>query len=300
MGGGTVPSSTAKTVKELVAAASDLNAAAAKAEDALLAAFRRGEARAFSRIATLLSEAPPFNQTNLELRLAWYFENIPSYELATAQTTYFKGVSSYVENYTRIAELAEKVLAAGRVPSELTTMPEELIKALVNRDLKYFADLNAAALERLDQILLDQVVVGASPSNALASLRGTIEGSYKWGTRRGLYEWHAGTYARTAQMRFGRQVMKAKADQLELKHFVYVGPVDAKVRPFCAGIVGGAFSEAEIEDMDNGQTGDVMSDGGGYNCRHTWSPVDKSLFDELREAQVGDSNIVERELEKIA
>ena len=37
----------------------------------------------------------------------------------------------------------------------------------------------------------------------------------KWGKGRGLYEWHAGTYARTAQMRNARQMLKVKADELQ-------------------------------------------------------------------------------------
>jgi hypothetical protein len=285
-------------IRDLVRASNDLEKAARRAEGAILEAFRRAEQKMFERVAVLLSEAPRFDAVNLQRRLAWYFENIPSTEIATAQAGYFKAVRSYLDKYPSLAGFVERVLEAGRVPKDLTTIPKEIIEMLRREDLSFFEGLNTEAMRRLDRQLLDSVIIGRTPAGALEDIRGTITGSYKWGKRRGLYEWHAGTYARTAGMRFSRMVTKAKADELQLEHFVYIGPADSKVRPFCADILGGAFTSLEIEDMDNGQTGDVMSDGGGFNCRHTWSPVDKSIFNELRKAEGQEA--VKEEIEKQA
>lgn len=271
-----------RQITQIVRSNRALEASAAGAEDNLLLAFRRSETRAWRRVSDLLARAPNFSKTNLQRRLAWYFQNIPSKTLAAAQLEYGRAVTSYLDNYPKLGGFAEKVLAAGRPGKEFSAIPKSLIKRLRDRDLNFFSDLNRQALARLDANFLDAVVVGLTPGKALESIRGTITGSYPWGKTNGLYEWHAGTYARTAQMRFSRQVLKAKADELALVYHVYVGPVDSKKRPFCLNIVGQAFTVEEINDMDNDQTGDVFTTGGGFNCRDSWSPVDKQLFDELR------------------
>lgn len=287
-------------IKELVAANLDLEALATSSESEILAAFRRAEAAAFKRIRELLLDAPRFDRVDLETRLAWYFQNIPSQELLgqTPQSIYGRAVASYLDDYEELGRFAERILRSGGVPRDLTAIPPELIRALRGRDLAHFTELNAGALARLDQHLLDSVILGRPPSTALAEIRGTITGSYKWGKTRGLYEWHAGTYARTANMRFSRQVLKVKADEVGLRWFIYIGPFDSKKRPFCLGIVGGAFRRDQIEEMDNGQTGDAFSDGGGFNCRDTWSPTDKQLYDEINADPEGNASAFQREIQK--
>jgi hypothetical protein len=287
-----------ETLADLVKANRALDAAALRSTDEILAGFRRAEAKAFSRLRELLVGAPNFSRENLGNRLKWYFANIPSLEIAQAQASFAASVKSYLDAYPSLGGMASGILGAGGVPKGFTSIPRELIEALASRDRAFFNELNAEALSRLDRQLLDSVVVGRTPAGALADIRGVITGSYPWGKTRGLYEWHAGTYARTAQMQFSRQVLKAKADELQLKTFAYVGPVDSKKRPFCLERVGGAFTREEIDDMDNNQTGDVFTTGGGFNCRDTWSPIDKQLFDALREESGQDA--LKQELEKQA
>ena len=74
--------------------------------------------------------------------------------------------------------------------------------------------------------------------------------------------------------------------------------MDSKKRPFCLQIVGGAFSRTDIEDMDNSQTGDVFSDGGGFNCRDSWSPITQDTFDELKASDGEGAPAVKKEIEK--
>lgn len=62
---------------------------------------------------------------------------------------------------------------------------------------------------------------------------------------------------------------------------VYVGPVDAKTRPFCSALVGKAFTLEEIETLNNGQTGTAIDACGGYRCRHMWEAVPAELLDAL-------------------
>lgn len=65
--------------------------------------------------------------------------------------------------------------------------------------------------------------------------------------------------------------------------YLYAGPADALVRPFCRQHLGKVYTRAEIDALDNGQLGNVFLTAGGYNCRHLWMPI--SRFSELADLQ---------------
>jgi len=73
--------------------------------------------------------------------------------------------------------------------------------------------------------------------------------------------------------------------------YVYVGPVDAVVRPFCLQHVGRVYTRAEIDALDNGQLPNVFVTGGGYNCRHLWAPI--SRFDPAAALQGTEGRVAE-------
>ena len=70
---------------------------------------------------------------------------------------------------------------------------------------------------------------------------------------------------------FGREVEANKGTPADA--YMYSGPIDAVMRPFCAQQIGRVYTEAEITALDNGQLPDVFRTGGGYNCRHLWMRV---------------------------
>ena len=53
----------------------------------------------------------------------------------------------------------------------------------------------------------------------------------------------------------------------------YVGPDDAKTRPFCRRVLGKCFTPDALAALDNGQGLPVESSCGGYNCRHGLAPI---------------------------
>jgi hypothetical protein len=85
----------------------------------------------------------------------------------------------------------------------------------------------------------------------------------------------------TAVSTFSRQVGQLGTTGEPDEVFIYVGPVDQKVREFCLEHVGKVYTREVIDGMDNGQLPNVMLTGGGYNCRHIFSRVsrlDKELL----------------------
>jgi len=84
---------------------------------------------------------------------------------------------------------------------------------------------------------------------------------------------YAKTYANTSYMRFNRTVNAVTSQDTGWNNFLYSGPIDGKMRPFCAVHIGETRDKENIQKMDNGQTSNVFIDGGGYNCRHKWNNV---------------------------
>lgn len=70
----------------------------------------------------------------------------------------------------------------------------------------------------------------------------------------------------------GRQVVAQEPNTPE-QAYLYVGPVDGKVRPFCMERVGRVFTRAAIDRMDNGSMPNVFVTAGAWNCRHSWMAV---------------------------
>lgn len=63
--------------------------------------------------------------------------------------------------------------------------------------------------------------------------------------------------------------------------YLYAGPADNRVRPFCDQHLGKVYTRGEIDKLDNEQIPGVFISGGGFNCRHRWVAV--SRFSELQD-----------------
>jgi hypothetical protein len=74
-------------------------------------------------------------------------------------------------------------------------------------------------------------------------------------------------------MEFIRGSAEIVAKDAGYTKYIYLGPVDGLIRPFCMARVGNVYTKEEILDMDNGQIDNVLMTGGGYNCRHKWVAV---------------------------
>ena len=290
-----------RIVRDLQAAHVALDRMAAGEVDRFVAALRRSQSYVYRRTAEIIPANPMGANLSMDARLAWYRENWASIEtVAAKESGYARALSRYVEGYDRMAGQAERALAAGlpRTPGGLTRIPAKWIQFVKKRDYIWFDFLNQEAVAKLDQVVLWNVISGRSPAGLLQELKGTITGKYDWGTKKGLYEWHAGTYARTAHHRSVATWKSQKAEELGLEYRIYIGPIDAKTRDFCVELVGTVHNTQEIEQMDNGQTGNVLVDRGGWNCRHDWDPIDDKLAKQIR-ADEGIKDKVKEQAKKL-
>lgn len=100
------------------------------------------------------------------------------------------------------------------------------------------------------------------------------------------------TEVKTRISQYGRSITAAAAAAAELDHYLYTGPLDGLTRPFCKALVGKVVSGEQMRKLNNGQGLNVMTSCGGYNCRHTWSPVSEGFIEaaDLDEATTADIN----------
>ena len=81
------------------------------------------------------------------------------------------------------------------------------------------------------------------------------------------------TQVRTQLASTGRAVTASAAQQFELDLYLYTGPRDGITRDFCRPLVNKVVDEKQMSRLNNGQGLPVATYGGGYNCRHSWSPI---------------------------
>lgn len=174
----------------------------------------------------------------------------------------------------QLANVADDFRALG-IKSAFSDADEATITALVNTDLsripasveKFTTDIRAA--------MMRTIIGGDAPS--FPDLYGTLGGRLMGNLE---------TELNTSLQAFSRTMTANKAEELGFELFVYLGPDDSVTRDFCDECLKGKapgvkprsvaiYTRDEIARMNNGQDLDVMTHGGGYNCRHQWRPIDE-------------------------
>ena len=87
------------------------------------------------------------------------------------------------------------------------------------------------------------------------------------------------TEVKTRISTFGRTITAKIADEVGLEHYLYTGPKDGLTRPFCKALINKVVDEKQMRKLRNGQGLSVKTSCGGYNCRHSWSPVTPSFIE---------------------
>lgn len=140
------------------------------------------------------------------------------------------------------------------------SVTEETLRALASFTRDSFLAQAGAMPARLKEEVIKAVLAGGRSSDVAAALSKLVE------------RFNAETLANTALNTFSRSVEyeMAKQDPPDAR-YVYEGPIDEKTRDICLAMAAaGPLTLAEIDSRFPG----AFVDGGGYNCRHSWIPVD--------------------------
>jgi hypothetical protein len=152
----------------------------------------------------------------------------------------------------------------GAPPSTLPLDVRSELDAIMDRQMadvvKVFGDATRAMRDAVSR----GVLTGGSLADVVAEVQDVLR----------VTSVQAQAAVDAAVMAVGRRAVMAAADAIEGDAdlvYVYVGPKDAKNRPFCRTWVGKAATNPER--LDNGQGLPVDDYCGGYNCRHSWAPT---------------------------
>ena len=158
-----------------------------------------------------------------------------------------------------------------------------------------FVDNEVEALKTLTvQNVFDDIVVPAVSKNVRDSLLSMVVDTPKDQAMSNLaqsLQRGAGTLTtevRTKISQFGRSVNMIAADAVGMDLYLYTGPKDGITRNFCKPLINKVVSKDQMSKLNNNQGLSVRSSGGGYNCRHSWSPV-TSNFVELANLKLATS-----------
>ena len=96
------------------------------------------------------------------------------------------------------------------------------------------------------------------------------------------------TEVRTKISQFGRSVNMIASDAVGIDLYLYTGPKDGITRNFCKALINKVLTKDQLSKLNNNQGLSVRSSCGGYNCRHSLSPV-TSNFVELANLELAKS-----------
>jgi len=181
---------------------------------------------------------------------------------------------------------------------DIVEMTNKAMKAIDPNFVSGDINLISSTIQRASASVFDDSVI-PSLSKSIKDAVNTVAiiGSTKAPLDALAQSFQRATSANTTQARlkiseFGRSVQAINADQAGIDLFMYVGPKDGITRPFCRKLVGKVLSKSQINKLNNGQgAGPVLTSGGGYNCRHSWSPVSKGFIKVMDLTVATDSEI---------
>ena len=78
---------------------------------------------------------------------------------------------------------------------------------------------------------------------------------------------------------FGRASTAVAAKDAGLDLYLYTGPMDGLTRGFCFHLINKVVNDQQMSKLRNNQIGSALTYAGGYNCRHSWSPVSKGYVE---------------------
>jgi len=177
-------------------------------------------------------------------------------------------VDDYIEQSDRIRDAFEKSLEAINIDLSPQAMPQmDLLQA--NASTAIFEDVILPDYKRAMRDAFQSLATQIPIDVVVGDLQRRLEQS----------EGRELTEVRTSISELGRSLTATAAAAADLSSYLYTGPKDGITRPFCRALIGLVVDETQMSKLNNGQGKSVKISCGGYNCRHSWSPVTDSFVD---------------------
>ena len=190
------------------------------------------------------------------------FKSIDEFLLAIDQLDLDRIVRLKAQNIMQGYTLAHtQILNDMTLFAEIT---EETLRALTNFSTSTFADHLGSMGNVFKRELIKGAISGATETGIFQAIQ----------EQAGLSNRQMRTMVTTGLNDYTRSVGKIMMDSAaKNKRYRYVGPIDGKTRNVCLELWGaGEMTQKQIESGSWGAS--VLVEGGGYNCRHVFVPID--------------------------
>ena len=224
------------------------------AERAFASSLKKARAKLLETVGAAVEASSPLTLLNLDDEQLLEFILQGGLGLA---------MDEFIEQQDAIRLAAEKAMKAvqpdfgfNQISSQLDTIQATAAQGVF--DDVILPDFKRSINESLKDLLVDV------PVNIVMS---NLEQRLKRSEGRQLTE------VKTQISQYGRGITAVAAEAADMNLYLYTGPMDGITRPFCRQLIDLVVSKSQMRRLNNGQGLSVITSGGGYNCRHSWSPV---------------------------
>jgi len=170
--------------------------------------------------------------------------------------------AEYRDSFRRVAQTIGDTLELRGISAEASTVSVEAMQRFVNGSV---GRLTQQFGEELPAALGDIIEAGSQTPAKLDVMIGDLSRQMQTTTVQAVVE------ADTRLMGFDRLVITEQSVASGFELFLYDGPDDGVIRPFCEEHVGKVWTLEELDAEDNGsnQPKPVSLFLGGYGCRHS-------------------------------
>lgn len=126
-----------------------------------------------------------------------------------------------------------------------------------------------------------------SSKTTLTAFKKQLRDKFLGDAVQGYLERHFERFSGDVFHQYDRAVQTVYADNLDLEYAIFAGTIKDNTRDFCKARVNRIFDKETIESWNDLnwkgkiQGGNVLTDLGGYNCRHTLSWISKELAERM-------------------
>ena len=172
-------------------------------------------------------------------------------------------VDEFIEQQDAIREAAEKAMRAVQPDFGFNQISPQLDSIQATAAASVFDDVILPDFKRSINESLRDLLVDVPPNIVMSNLEQKLKRS----------EGRQLTEVKTRISQYGRGITAAAAEAADMSYYLYTGPMDGITRPFCRELINLVVSKAQMKRLNNQQWLSVLTSGGGYNCRHSWSPI---------------------------
>ena len=172
-------------------------------------------------------------------------------------------VDEFIEQQDAIREAAEKAMRAVQPNFGFNQISTQLDSIQATAAASVFDDVIVPDFKRSINESLRDLLVDVPPNIVMSNLEQKLKRS----------EGRQLTEVKTRISQYGRGITAAAAEAADMSYYLYTGPMDGITRPFCRELINLVVSKAQMKRLNNQQGLSVLTSGGGYNCRHSWSPI---------------------------